>query len=105
MKRIFRKILLPLMLAIAAGGFASSAFATQITGSISLEGGYTTNTGNLGTATSFTSFSGFEVTGASGSFAGVTLLAPGSVTVTPFSFAPAPAGGIAPLFSTTSGIA
>src|SRR4029077_19193789 len=77
--------------------FAACALFTQqtqavpmpITGGISLGGGYTTNSGNLNTATPFTSFTGVFVTSVSGSYASVpTGMSSPAVTQTPFSFNP-----------------
>src|ERR1051325_10843686 len=90
--------------ALVAGGalLAGSVQAVPITGGISLAGGYTVNTGNLNTATAFSSFANVQVTTTSGSFAaaGVILNVPGTVTMTPFSFNPFPGGGVIPLWQT-----
>jgi hypothetical protein len=79
---------------------SSSAYAAGIVGGISLAGGYTVNTGNLNTATAFTSFSGFS-TGGSGNFSPV--VAGTAVTMTPFSFNPFPGAGVTPLWTVTVG--
>lgn len=73
---------------------------------ISLAGTYVTDTGDLNTANAFTSFSGVYVASDSGAFAtaGVTLLTPGSVSMTAFSFDPFPGTGVTPLWTTTSGV-
>ena len=90
--------------ALAAGALAvSGAQAAPITGGISLSGGYTTDTGNVNTATAFTAFSNVQVNGATGSFAGVDLFSVNSISMSAFSFAPFPAGGVTPLWQTVSG--
>ena len=74
---------------VSCGLFSQQAQAVPITGGISLAGGYTTDTGNVNTATAFTSFSSVFVTSVSGSYAGVgTGLSGPSVTQTPFIFNP-----------------
>jgi hypothetical protein len=94
-------------LSILAAVLIGAAFTSQqinaapITGGISLSGGYTVNTGNLNTATAFSSFSGVTVSSTSGSFTAVTT--GGAVTMNPFTFAPFPVGGVVPLWSTTAG--
>jgi hypothetical protein len=90
--------------ALAAGALAmSGAQAAPITGGISLSGGYRVDTGNLNTATAFTVFSNVQVNGASGSFAGVDMFTVNSISMSPFTFAPFPAGGVTPLWQTASG--
>ena len=90
--------------ALAAGALAVSAVqAAPITGGISLSGGYRTDTGNVNTATAFTVFSNVQVNGATGSFAGVDLFTVNSISMSAFSFAPFPAGGVTPLWQTVSG--
>lgn len=95
-------ILIPrtlIALAVAAG-LLGTANAVPISGGISLAGGYNVNTGNLNTATAFTSFFGNFVTTTSGSF---VIVAPGTpVTVTPFSFNPF-GGAVTPLWTTAAG--
>jgi hypothetical protein len=94
-------------LSIVAAALLGAAFMCQqvnaapITGGISLSGGYTVNTGNLNTATAFSSFTGVTVSSTSGSFNSVTT--GGAVTMNPFAFSPFPAGGVVPLWSTTAG--
>jgi hypothetical protein len=90
--------------ALAAGALAmSGANAAPITGGISLSGGYRVDTGNINTATAFTVFSNVQVNGATGSFEGVDLFTVNSISMSPFSFAPFPAGGVTPLWQTVSG--
>jgi hypothetical protein len=84
----------------AALALASAVQAAGIVGGISLAGGYTTNTGNLNTATQFTSFTAFS-TGGTGTFAPV--VAPTPVTMNPFTFSPFPVGGVSPLWTVTVG--
>ncbi len=90
---------------VSCGLFSHQANALpSIQGGISLSGGYTTNTGNLNTATAFSSFSGVFITSVSGSYSTVpTVGNPGSPTVTQngFSFNPFPGGGVVPLWSFT----
>ena len=70
-----------------------------ITGGISLAGGYTTNTGDVDTATAFASFPFVLVIGVSGSYTGVgTGLSSPSVTMNPFTFNPFN-GPITPLWT------
>lgn len=66
-------------------GFSPRAHAVPITGGIFFAGLFTTNTGNVNTATAFTSFSGVGVTGGSGSYAGTSGT---SVMMNGFSFIP-----------------
>jgi VPDSG-CTERM motif len=74
---------------VSCGFFSQQAQAVPIVGGISLAGSYTVNTGNLNTATAFTSFPFALVTGVSGSYTGVGVgLSSPSVTMTPFSFNP-----------------
>jgi len=90
--------------ALAAGALAmSGANAAPITGGISLSGGYRTDSGNVNTATAFTLFSNVQVNGATGSFAGVDMFTVNSISMSGFSFAPFPAGGVTPLWQTASG--
>lgn len=86
--------------AFAAIALASAAQAAGIVGGISLAGGYTTNTGNLNTATAFTSFTAIS-TGGTGTFAPVVLGT--AVTMNPFTFSPFPVGGVNPLWTVTVG--
>jgi hypothetical protein len=94
------------MLAVLAAGaiscvlFSEQAQAVTITGGVSMSGGYTTNTGNLNTATAFTSFTGVFLSSVSGSYTPVPV-GGGSpvVTMIPFSFNPFPGGGVIPLWS------
>src|SRR5437667_8505622 len=74
---------------VSCGLFSQQAQAVPITGGISMAGTYVTNTGNLNTATAFTSFPGVFVTSVSGSYTGVgTLGSSPVVTMNPFSFNP-----------------
>lgn len=78
------------------------AFADPINGSISIAGGWTPNTGNIATATAINFVGGFTVTAPAptldlAGFAGA------SGAITSFSFAPFPAGGVVPLWTTTVG--
>lgn len=91
--------------AVAVGviGLALNLQAVQITGSISLAGGYTVNTGDLNTATAFTSFNSVYVPtsgGVSGAYATANILkgVTNSVTITPFSFSPF--SSVTPLWQT-----
>jgi hypothetical protein len=86
-------------------GLAATVQAVPITGGISMAGDYTVNTGNLNTATAFSSFSDVMVTSVAGSYlgAGITMNTPGSVTMSTFTFNPFPGGGVIPLWITTMG--
>lgn len=88
----------------AAAGLAllCSAQAALIHGGISLSGAYTVDTGNLNTATTFTTFGPNFVSSRGGDFvtAGVAVLT--SVTMTPFAFNPF-GGSVTPLWSTDAG--
>ena len=84
----------------AAGLLTVSVQAVQISGGLSLAGGYVVNTGDLNTATAFSSFSNVITTSASGSYAGIA--AGTAVTMTPFSFNPFPVAGVTPLWSLTA---
>jgi hypothetical protein len=81
-------------LIVSAVLLASVAKATPITGDINFDGIAKTNTGNLATATKFTSISGVTVVPVEdGNYTGTTGHA---VTFTPFSFS---ASGVTPLWS------
>ena len=105
------KRLLKTTLALVATGVISSALFSQsaqaipITGGISLGGAYTTNTGNLNTATAFTSFSNVFVTSVSGAYAATGVgTGPGSPMVTQNAFSFNPFNGpVVPLWTFTSG--
>ena len=74
---------------VSCGLFSQQAQAVPITGGISLAGNYVTNTGNLNTATAFTSFPAVFVMSVSGSYTGVgTGVSSPSVTMNGFSFNP-----------------
>jgi len=74
---------------LSCGLFSQQAQAGPIVGGISLAGTYVTNTGNLNTATAFTSFPVVLVFSVSGSYTGVpTGLSSPVVTMTPFTFNP-----------------
>jgi len=84
---------------VSCGLFSQQAQAVPITGGISLAGGYTTNTGDVDTATAFASFPFVLVIGVSGSYTGVgTGLSSPSVTMNPFTFNPFN-GPITPLWT------
>jgi VPDSG-CTERM motif len=106
MKTPSKTILTLLIIGLVSCGLFSQqaqAVPTPITGGISLAGGYTVNTGNLNTATAFTSFPFALVTGVSGSYTGVgTGLSSPSVTMNPFTFNPF-SGPITPLWTFMSG--
>jgi hypothetical protein len=81
----------PRRILIAAAALAAllcTARAVPITGGISLAGGYTVNTGNLNTATAFTSFTEEIVTSRSGSFVTAGVAIGAAAVVNPFSFIP-----------------
>jgi len=68
---------------------AFSAEADMITGSVSFSGGYNTDTGNLGTANAFISFSGVKVTDTgAGTYDFAPLVAGTTLTMPGFEFDP-----------------
>jgi len=84
-----------LFLAFSLSG--NLAHATPIDGTINFDGEATTNSGNLATATSFTSIIGtMVVPQETGSYAAIPAVTP--VTFTPFSFS---AAGVTPLWTLT----
>jgi len=84
--------------AAMALGVAATVQAATITGGISLSGGYTLNTGDLGSATGFTAFNNVVVaSGATGSFAGMD---GDAVLMNGFTFSPANVP-VSPLWLTT----
>jgi len=84
-----------LLLAFSLSG--SLARATPIDGTINFDGEATTNSGNLATATSFTSIVGtMVVPQETGSYSAIPVVTP--VTFTPFSFS---AAGVTPLWTLT----
>jgi hypothetical protein len=84
-----------LILAFSLSG--NLAHATPIDGTINFDGEATTNSGNLATATSFTSIIGtMVVPQETGSYAAIPAVTP--VTFTPFTFS---AAGVTPLWTLT----
>jgi VPDSG-CTERM motif len=71
---------------LVCAAVSPQAQAVMITGGISLGGSYTTDTGDINTATAFTSFPSAFVVSTSGDYSGVPLFT--SVTQNPFSFDP-----------------
>ena len=89
---------------VGCGLFSQQAQAGPIVGGISLAGAYITNTGNVNTATAFTSFPGVIVTSVSGSYTGVgTLGSSPAVTMNGFTFNPFSAS-VTPLWTFMSGL-
>ena len=90
MKTPLKTILTVLIIGLVSCGlFSQQAQAVPIVGGISLAGTYVTNTGNLNTATAFTSFPFVIVTSVSGSYTAVgTGLSSPVVTMNPFTFNP-----------------
>ncbi|MGI9087624.1 MAG: hypothetical protein ACR2HH_07800 [Chthoniobacterales bacterium] len=85
---------------LACSVFTQQAQAIPISGGISLAGTYRTDTGDINTAKSFTSFSGVFVTSVAGSYSTVS---PGqSVTQNGFTFNPF-SGPVIPLWTFMSG--
>jgi hypothetical protein len=85
-----------LAVVLAAGNYAKAGL---ITGSINFDGVATTNTGNLGSATAFTTISNtFTFPVETGDYSSVSIFTP--VTFTPFSFS---AAGVTPLWTFTVG--
>jgi hypothetical protein len=83
---------------VISASFFATAKATPITGDINFDGIAVTNTGSLGTATSFRSISDVTVVPVEdGNYTGTTGAA---VTFTPFSFS---AAGVTPLWTFTVG--
>ena len=100
MKTPLKTILTVLIIGLVSCGlFSQQAQAVPIVGGISLAGGYTTNTGNVNTATAFTGFPMVFVISVSGSYSGVgTGMSSPSVTMNPFTFNPF-SGAITPLWT------
>ena len=73
-----KNLILKSLSVLALASFALTAQAIPVSGGISFAGGYTSNTGNLNTATAFTSFTNVISTGSTGT------LAPGTSGLTPF---------------------
>jgi VPDSG-CTERM motif len=86
---------------IVAGGLLAgmSSQAIPITGSIGLFGSYTLDTGDLGTATAFTSFPLVGASSGTGTYTGVNSF---GVTMAPFTFNPF-SGSVMPLWTFTVG--
>jgi len=100
MKTPLKTILTVLIIGLVSCGlFSQQAQAVPIVGGISLAGGYTTNTGNVNTATAFTGFPMVFVISVSGSYSGVgTGMSSPSVTMNGFTFNPF-SGAITPLWT------
>ena len=99
MKTPLKTILTVLIIGLVSCGlFSQQAQAVPIVGGISLAGAYTTNTGDINTATAFTSFPFVFVTGVSGSYTGVATGFGTAVTMNPFSFNPF-SGAVTPLWT------
>ena len=85
----------------------SAAQAVTLTGGISLTGSFATNTGNVNTATGFTSFTGVTPTSTAGVFSVIPSFTPGNISMSGFNFgttaAPALSGLVNPLWTFTSG--
>ena len=97
MKTPLKTILTVLIIGLVSCGlFSQQAQAVPIVGGISLAGGYVTNTGNINTATAFTSFPFVVVTSVSGSYTGVPTAT--SVAMNPFTFNPF-SGSVTPLWT------
>ena len=89
----------PLALAVSSL-LCAKTFAAPIVGEISFSGSYVVDNSNLSLATKFTSFGNVTVSlGPTGDYTG---LAGVSVTHSPFTFSPLPAGGVVPLWSIPS---
>ena len=103
MKTPLKTILTVLIIGLVSCGlFSQQAQAVPIVGGISLAGGYTTNTGDVNTATAFTSFPSVFVISVSGSYTGVgTGLGTPAVTMNGFTFNPF-SGAITPLWTFVS---
>jgi hypothetical protein len=86
-----KSINMPRRMFIAAAALLSlvcTAHAVPISGGISLAGGYTVNTGNLNTATAFTSFTEEVVTSRSGDFITAGIAVGAAADQNAFSFNP-----------------
>ena len=85
----------------------ASAQAVTLTGGISLTGGFTTNTGNVNTATAFTGFNGVTPTAVGGTFSAIPVFTPGNINMVGFNFgttaAPFLGAPVNPLWTWTSG--
>ncbi len=94
MKKILIRTSLVLLLVF---GMAANAAAEQMTGGLSFSGDYAVDSGNVLTATEFTSFSNVVVQSGSGTWASV---APNTeATFTAFIFSPAPVANVDALWS------
>jgi len=104
MKTPLKTILTVLIVGLVSCGlFSQQAQAVPIVGGISLAGGYTTNTGNVNTATAFTGFPMVFVISVSGSYSGIgTGMSSPSVTMNGFTFNPF-SSAITPLWTFMSG--
>ena len=104
MKTPLKTILTVLIVGLVSCGlFSQQAQAVPIVGGISLAGGYTTNTGNVNTATAFTGFPMVFVISVSGSYSGIgTGMSSPSVTMNGFTFNPF-SSAITPLWTFISG--
>jgi hypothetical protein len=80
-------------------GMAANASALPMTGGISFSGDYAVDTGNVLTATAFTSFSNVVIESGSGTWLSVTQNTPATFTAFTFS----PAADVDPLWSFTFG--
>src|SRR5512141_920102 len=100
-KLIGRKSVLMCLVGMMVILLGATAQAALMTGGISFSGKYTLNTGNITTATGFTSFDNVVVATGSGTWASV---APGtSATFYPFTFTGTPPADVNPLWAFTSG--
>ena len=91
-----KNLILKSLGALALASFALTAQAIPISGGISFAGAYTSNTGNINTATSFTTITSVVSTGSNGTLApavsGITPFTTGLLTFNGFTFGNSPNG-------------
>lgn len=97
MKKILIRTSLVLLLVL--GMAANAAALPQMAGGLSFSGDFAVNTGNVLTATGFSSFSNVVVQSGSGTWSSVTMNTPATFTAFTFS----PAANVTPLWSFTFG--
>jgi hypothetical protein len=98
-----KNLILKSLSVLALASFALTAQAIPVSGGISFAGGFTSNTGNLNTATAFSSFTNVISTGSTGTLApavsGLTTFNPAVLSFNGFTFGTSPggAGSITPV--------
>jgi hypothetical protein len=98
-----KNLILKSLSVLALASFALTAQAIPVSGGISFAGGFTSNTGNLNTATAFSSFTNVISTGSTGTLApgvsGLTAFNPAVLAFNGFTFGTSPngAGSVTPV--------